>query len=127
MSRWPAPNARIAESFDPKLDYSPRLRYRVKDLIYAIGLPAYSALRARQLGLNLPLPSDVLIGGRGSEFDLLLFQQGRKNRIIDEAILLQGVGDGRELVMWQHYGPAKIVGADLEIHLDENRPQYPFG
>jgi SAM-dependent methyltransferase len=126
MNRWPIPNTRIGVSFDPSLDYSPRLKYYVKSLIYSIYCPAYTTVYGRHLGFKDLLLNDITIGGRGSEFDLLLFQQSCKNRIKDEVILLQGVGDGRELVMWQHYNPAKVVGVDLRIHLDDDMPNYRF-
>jgi SAM-dependent methyltransferase len=66
----------------------------------------------RRLGLSLDDPG-VALSLRGSEYDLLLARLGYR-RTHGARVLLQGVGTGAEVALWEPYEPAQIIGVDYE-------------
>lgn len=108
------PLARVPSSFDPEMDYSPRLKHALKRLAYPTLLPVYSRLM-RAVHRLPDAPTALTFGGRGSEYDQLVYEADRLWGLAGKTVLLQGVGDGRELVFWKHYRPARVIGADFVL------------
>lgn len=105
-------------SFDPALDYSPRFKHRVKALAYPALLPLYSLMMKRVHRLPTgpaAAGAEVWFGSRGTEYDQLMFEADRAWGLAGKTVLLQGVGDAKELVFWRHYHPASVIGADFAL------------
>lgn len=112
------PLHRVPRSFDPAADYTPRLKHFVKSLAYPMLLPLYTRLMRALHGLGdrqTAGPAEVWFGNRGSEYDQLVYEADRMWGLTGKRVLLQGVGDGRELVFWKHYRPADVIGVDFAL------------
>jgi len=125
-TRWPDPDRRIGESFDPNIDYRPSWKHYVKRFLYPTFISLYSACQKFRSGLPREFSSNnIIIGPRGSEFDYLLFRLGA-SKIRGSKVLLQGVGNAKEFVFWQPYNPSSITAVDLYPSWGTDVLKYDF-